>query len=55
MKEHLRMDGIKVFEEESKLLQLVMLSTTPKTKVKRGELLFMSTARTGILPSPSAH
>jgi hypothetical protein len=32
MKEHLRMDGIKVFEEESKLLQLVMLEHNTKNK-----------------------
>ena len=32
MKEHLRMDGIKVFEEEAKLLQLVMQEHNTRNK-----------------------
>lgn len=32
MKEHLRMDGIKVFEKEAKLLQLVMQENNTKNK-----------------------
>ena len=32
MKEHLRMDGVKVFEEEAKLLQLVMQEHNTRNK-----------------------